>query len=63
LIDPDDVSGWTAAIVSVLNDEMVRGRMRATGLARATEFTWARTARRTLEAYRRAVAASVSAQR
>jgi glycosyltransferase involved in cell wall biosynthesis len=63
LIDPNDVSGWAGAIVSVLNDEMVRGRMRAKGLARATEFTWARTARRTLEAYRRAVAAAVAAQR
>jgi glycosyltransferase involved in cell wall biosynthesis len=57
LLDPDDVSGWAAAISSVLSDEAVRAALRARGLARATEFTWARTARQTLDAYRRAVAA------
>jgi alpha-1,3-rhamnosyl/mannosyltransferase len=55
LLDPDDVSGWAAAIASVLNDEALRGGLRAKGLARATEFTWARTARQTLDAYRRAL--------
>ena len=55
LIDPDDVAGWSAAIATVLSDEPTRARMRAAGLARATEFTWARTARRTLEAYKSAV--------
>ena len=54
LLDPRDVAGWTSAIVSVINDDDRRGQMRAQGLARATEFTWARTARLTLEAYRRA---------
>jgi O-antigen biosynthesis alpha-1,3-rhamnosyltransferase len=55
LLDPDDVSGWAVAIASVLNDETTRARLRAKGLARATEFTWARTARLTVEAYRRAL--------
>ena len=53
LLDPDDVRAWSNAIVNVLTDEVLRGRMRANGLARATEFTWARTARLTYDAYRR----------
>ena len=55
LLDPLDVEGWTEAIVNVVNDDDRRGQMRANGLARATEFTWARTARMTLDAYRKAV--------
>jgi glycosyltransferase involved in cell wall biosynthesis len=55
LLDPDDVRAWSNAIVNVLTDEVLRGRMRANGLARATEFTWARTARLTYDAYCRVV--------
>jgi glycosyltransferase involved in cell wall biosynthesis len=55
LLDPTDVAGWTNAIVNVINDDNRRGQMRATGLARATEFTWARTARLTLAAYHEAI--------
>jgi glycosyltransferase involved in cell wall biosynthesis len=55
LLDPDDVSGWATAIAGVLRDEAWRARLRAGGLARAAAFTWARTARLTLEAYRRAL--------
>ena len=54
LLDPLDVRGWTDAIVNVINDEHLRSRLRASGLARAGEFTWERTARITLEVYRRA---------
>ena len=54
LLDPLDVRGWTGAIVKVVNDEEFRARLRAAGLARAAEFTWERTARITLEVYRRA---------
>jgi len=54
LLDPLDVRGWTDAIVNVVNDEQLRARLRAAGLARAGEFTWERTARITLEVYRRA---------
>ena len=53
LLDPLDVAGWTNAIVQVVNDESCRARLRAAGLARAAEFTWTRTARITLEVYRR----------
>ena len=55
LVDPEDTKGWTEAIVSVANDEHRRAAMRAAGLARAAEFTWTRTARITLDVYRRAV--------
>jgi glycosyltransferase involved in cell wall biosynthesis len=36
-----------------VNDEAYRGSLRASGIARAAEFTWERTARMTLEVYRR----------
>ena len=54
LLDPDDGPGWTAAITRLTEDESMREQMRAAGLARAREFTWARTARVTLDVYRRA---------
>lgn len=53
LLDPLDRECWTQAIVDVVNDEGRRARMRAAGLRRAAEFTWARTARLTLDVYRR----------
>jgi glycosyltransferase involved in cell wall biosynthesis len=54
LLDPDDVTGWGDAIASVLTESARRERMRAAGIERAAAFTWARTARLTLDAYRRA---------
>ena len=54
LLDPLHIPSWTDAIVSVVNDDDRRSVMRSKGMARASEFTWARTARRTLEVYRRA---------
>lgn len=53
LLDPGDRAAWTQAIIDVVNDEDRRARMRSAGLHRAAEFTWERTARLTLEAYRR----------
>lgn len=53
LLDPLDQAGWTHAIVDVVNDETLRAQMRAAGLCRAADFTWARTARLTLDVYRR----------
>lgn len=52
LLDPNDGRAWTDAMISVVNDEGRRARMRARGMARAREFTWARTARLTLDVYR-----------
>jgi len=53
LLDPADRRAWTDTIVGVVNDAGKRARMRAAGLRRSAEFTWARTARMTLEVYRR----------
>ena len=53
LLDPLDRGAWTQAIVDVANDEATRTRLRASGLRRAAAFTWANTARLTLEVYRR----------
>jgi glycosyltransferase involved in cell wall biosynthesis len=55
LIDPMDVRAWTDAIVKVVNDEHLRDRLRSAGVHRASAFTWERTARLTLDVYRRAV--------
>ena len=57
LLDPLDVGAWTDAIVRVVGDESLRERLRARGVQRAAGFTWARTARRTLDVYRRAAGA------
>ena len=54
LLDPLDVAAWTDAIVNVINDDDRRGQLRSRGLARASQFTWSRTAQLTLNAYRRA---------
>ena len=53
LLDPADRQAWTNAIVDVASSDQMRARLRAAGLRRSTEFTWARTARLTLGAYRR----------
>ncbi|NOT25617.1 MAG: glycosyltransferase family 4 protein [Acidobacteria bacterium] len=56
LIDPADEAAWTRAILDLLNGGDLRGRLRDAGLRRAGEFTWERTARLTLDVYRRSVA-------
>jgi glycosyltransferase involved in cell wall biosynthesis len=53
---PDDEAGMAEAIARGLHDEPLRERLRALGRARAAEFTWEKTARATLEAYRDACA-------
>ena len=57
LLDADDTSGWMDAIIRVVNDEALRARMAAAGTARAATFTWTRTARTTMNVYRRLAAA------
>jgi glycosyltransferase involved in cell wall biosynthesis len=57
LLPPDDVDAWKQSILRVINDEALRATMSAAGVARAATFTWAHTARLTLDAYRRARAA------
>lgn len=49
--DPRDVRGLAAAIDRVAGDEALRGDLRERGRRRAAEFSWARSARRHVEAY------------
>jgi glycosyltransferase involved in cell wall biosynthesis len=53
LFDPRDKSAMAEALRRLLDDPALRERLRTRGLARVTEFTWERTARLTLESYRR----------
>ena len=51
LVDPRDADGLAAAIARLLRDEALRDRLREAGIARARQFSWETTARRTLDAY------------
>ena len=55
LLDPTDERAWTRAIIDLLGSSETRVRLRKAGLRRAGEFTWERTARLTLDVYRRTV--------
>jgi alpha-1,3-rhamnosyl/mannosyltransferase len=57
LVDPHDSAALAAAMVQVLADRALHGRLRAAGLARAAEFTWQAAARQTLAVYREAAGA------
>jgi glycosyltransferase involved in cell wall biosynthesis len=56
LIDPNDARGIAGALERALGDGDLRAELRAKGLARATQFSWERTAARTLKIYRQVVA-------
>src|SRR5688572_18970712 len=51
LLDPDDDRGWIDAIIRLATDDELRRELAARGIARAALFTWARTARGTMEVY------------
>jgi len=53
LVDPEDTAEIVSALARLIGDEGLRADLRARGLARAREFTWERTARETMSAYRR----------
>lgn len=53
LLDPHDGPRWTQAMIDIVNDAALRARLREAGVRRASEFTWERTARLTLDVYRR----------
>jgi len=53
LIDPDDERAWMMAIEEVVDDPDHTERLRAAGLARASGFSWQRTASETAAIYRR----------
>lgn len=54
LVPPDDEGEIAAAIVRVLTDPAHAAALRERGLRRAAQFSWERTARLTLDAYRAA---------
>ena len=55
LVDPGNIEGLAQAMASVLSDATIRQELRQRGLAQAARFTWDRTARETIEAYRHAL--------
>ncbi len=57
LIDPDDIDGFAGAIRSVLFDSDLRDRVVAAGRRVAAGYTWNLCGERTLEVYRRVMAA------
>jgi glycosyltransferase involved in cell wall biosynthesis len=57
MFDPDDVAAIAASIERLLGDPAEAERLRVRGLERASQFTWERTARLTLESYRRTLGA------
>jgi glycosyltransferase involved in cell wall biosynthesis len=57
VLEPTDVDGLAEAIALLARDDQLRGKLSEEGTARAKEFSWTRTARGTLEAYRAAVCA------
>jgi glycosyltransferase involved in cell wall biosynthesis len=55
LVDPEDVGGLADAIARVLGDRALHADLAARGRDRAAGFSWATTARATLDGYRLAV--------
>jgi len=51
LVDPDDSRKMGGAIIATLIQDDLHEGMRNLGLARASNFTWERTARQTLAVY------------
>ena len=55
LVAPADAAGFARALTTLIGDEDFRRRLSEAGRRRAAQFTWERTARETLEVYRRAI--------
>jgi glycosyltransferase involved in cell wall biosynthesis len=58
VLGPHDSAAWANALVMLAKAPDQRAALRVRGLERAAEFTWERTAWRTLEVYRRLLASS-----
>jgi glycosyltransferase involved in cell wall biosynthesis len=52
LVEPQDLEAISDAVVRALTDPILRADLVARGLERASQFTWERTARATLDVYR-----------
>lgn len=55
LLPPDQEDAWTAALAQAIHDADWRAEARERGRAHAARFTWAETARHTVDCYRRAL--------
>lgn len=55
LVEPSDQDGLSHLMERVLTDTDLQEELRRKGLARAVEFSWDRTARETIEVYRKVV--------
>lgn len=53
LADPEDPDAFASEVLRVLSDDDLTASLRERGVRRAAEFGWDRTARRTLEVYRK----------
>lgn len=54
LVDGHDARGWAAALTRIVDSEGLRSRLAAGALVQARNFSWDRTAERTLEVYQQA---------
>lgn len=52
LVNPEDVESITAAILELLSNEDLKNNLKASGIERAAQFTWQKTAAKTLSLYR-----------
>ena len=57
-VDPTNPADLAAALARLLDDAPLRATLRARGLARATRFTWERTAAETMIVYQEVIAAT-----
>ena len=57
--DPEQPAAIADAIATLLGDPTERERLREAGLERARQFTWARTARATIDSYGRALGQAI----
>jgi len=55
LVNPKNVDAWAAALWRVFADDALRDELSQRALARSGYFSWERTARQTLEIYKKAV--------
>ena len=63
LVPPGDPAALATAVETAIGDPVQNARMRHAGIARAADYTWARTAESTADVYRKVALDSGSATR
>lgn len=53
LLDPDDAAGMAGALIQLVHDEAFQAELSRRAVSQASHFSWERTARETLAAYRK----------